>query len=60
MTIHGTVDEYEPDTFWIELKNIKEKDVIHFNELVFRLGHFFIFVQRNVLYINVGCHTFYD
>lgn len=34
MTIHGTVDEYEPETIWIELKNIKEKDARHFNELV--------------------------
>jgi hypothetical protein len=36
MTIYGTVDEYEPETIWIELKNIKEKDVRHFNELVSR------------------------
>jgi len=36
MTIHGTVAEYEPETILIELKNIKEKDVRHFNELVSR------------------------
>lgn len=34
MTIYGTVDEYEPGTIWLELKNIKEKDVRHFRELV--------------------------
>ena len=35
MTILGTVEEYEPETIWIELKNIKEKDAKHFNELIF-------------------------
>lgn len=30
MTIHGTVDEYEPETICIELKNINEKDLRHF------------------------------
>jgi hypothetical protein len=34
LTIRGTVDDYEPETIWIEIRNIKEKDVKHFNELV--------------------------
>ena len=32
--INGTVDEYEPETIWIEIHNIKEKDFKHFSELV--------------------------
>lgn len=39
MTIHGTVDEYEPETIWIELRNIKEMDVRHFSKLVSGEGH---------------------
>ena len=34
LKIRGTVDDYEPKTIWIEIQNIKEKDVKHFNELV--------------------------
>jgi len=34
LTIRGTVEEYEPDTIWIEIQNLKEKDLRHFNELV--------------------------
>ncbi len=33
MRIRGNVDEYEPETIYIEIQNIKEKDVKHFNEL---------------------------
>jgi|LakMenE18May11ns_1017448.scaffolds.fasta_scaffold8568756_1 hypothetical protein len=32
-TILATVDEYEPETIWIEIKNIKNTDVKHFNDL---------------------------
>ncbi|MEO7990259.1 MAG: hypothetical protein ABI663_12010 [Chryseolinea sp.] len=34
LTIMGTVDNHEPETIWIEIQNIKEKDVKHFNELI--------------------------
>ena len=34
LLINGTVDEYEPETIWIEIQNIKEKDFKHFSELV--------------------------
>ncbi len=34
MVISGTVDEHEPETIWIEIQNIKEKDFKHFSELV--------------------------
>jgi hypothetical protein len=32
MTIQGKVEEFEPETIWIEIKNIREKDVRHFTE----------------------------
>jgi hypothetical protein len=34
LLISWTVDEYEPETIWIEIQNIKEKDFKHFSELV--------------------------
>jgi hypothetical protein len=37
MIITGTVDEHEPADIWIEIKNIKKKDVRHFTDL--QLGH---------------------
>jgi hypothetical protein len=33
-TILATVDEYEPETIWIEIKNIRDTDVKHFNDFV--------------------------
>jgi len=39
-TILATVDEYEPETIWIEIKNIKDKDVKHFNDFTgTTMGH---------------------
>jgi len=34
LVIEGTVDDYEPESIWIKIQNIKENDVKHFNELV--------------------------
>jgi hypothetical protein len=34
LTILGTVDEYEPETIWIEIQNIKQKDVKYFEEMI--------------------------
>jgi hypothetical protein len=34
LMISATVDEYEPDAIWIEIKNIKEKDLQHLNEFI--------------------------
>jgi hypothetical protein len=33
LSIHGIVDEYEPETVWIEIKNIKSADVKYFEDL---------------------------
>lgn len=35
LTILATVDEYEPETAWIEIQNIKEKDLKHLNEFIY-------------------------
>ena len=34
LIITGKVDENEPEDIWIEIENIKEKDVRHFNEFL--------------------------
>jgi hypothetical protein len=36
MIIRGTIDEYEPETIWIEIRNIKEKDRVYLSELFSR------------------------
>jgi hypothetical protein len=35
-TILGTVDENEPEIIWIEIKDIKDTDVKHFNDFCVR------------------------
>lgn len=34
LTINATVDEYEPETIWIEIKNVKKADIKHFDNFV--------------------------
>lgn len=34
LTIEGTVDEYEPESFWIVIQNLRDKDVNHLENLI--------------------------
>ena len=34
LTINATVDAYEPETIWIEIKNIEKDDIQHFDNFV--------------------------
>jgi putative heme degradation protein len=34
LIILGTVGTYEPEDIWIEIQNIKERDLKHFNDLI--------------------------
>ena len=34
ITIDAIVDEYEPETIWIEMKNIENGDIKHFDSFV--------------------------
>lgn len=36
LIIRGVVDEYEPHDIWIEIQDLKEKDIKYLNELVSR------------------------
>ena len=33
VVVIGVVDEYEPETIWLEIKNIERKDVAYFNDI---------------------------
>ena len=32
--IKGIVDEYEPETIWIELENLRKKDIVHLDSWI--------------------------
>ena len=34
LTIAGTVDEYEPESIWIVIQNLRDKDINHFENLI--------------------------
>jgi hypothetical protein len=34
MIIEATVDEYEPESIWITIRNLRDKDVNHFKNLI--------------------------